>query len=449
AQSQSVRKSFFKNRTLSGDTLVTFDGIDDSGSVLKDGIYEFVLRAKRVSGDTEITARRRITVKSKSPEIFPKLTTSEVRGATLPLKITNWAPDPSWTASVELLDKNGQSIGVLYQKARYAEFDPTQMVWADINAAARKSITDGEYQIRVAVEDEAANRTVSVLKFNYKTNMTGKTSIQLDRPFMTPNGDGVFDRLIGTLTAAGSESGYLASVRIESESGRKIRDLVAKVRIGNGQSLPLGWNGTDDLSVPVPDGVYAVVTDLTFEDGSVADRIQVPFVLVSQLPTVNTMAPALISLGRPQSITLNMPVIQSPVLNRQILEKRSTKVTAFISDSERVRIVGADGFNADERDSAVIGFSNTVLSGLSDGYYSVSATIEDALGNRKQIDGAGGILIDSTPPVAPVILSEGVAVNTVSVTVTASVPESIIVVKVNGIALSQIPLAATGNQRIS
>ena len=397
AQTQSVVRTLVSNRALSGDTVVNFDGKSESGTVLSDGIYEWVVAVKQAAGDTDVTNRRRLVIRSKAPVMNPKLGSAQVRPGSIPLNITNLTVDSAWIFRVELVSKSDQVLAKLIEKPRYSDLDIKSLNWPDLSAVAGGSLIDGDYRLRITAIDEAQNETSTALDFNLKSTMSGSVGVALEKPYMTPNLDGVYDYLGAKISVAGSEPEYLLAVHIDTVSGRRVRDLMTKTKVTVSQPTSVRWNGLDDSFLPAGDGEYVLGVELNYLDGSVAFKSNTPFVSVAQLPTMSVAAATVTVSATGVPVTILLPMSVSPVLRNSAIVDTSVRVSGTLSGG----VVAQDGFQILARDTAQLTITPMTAGTLSDGTYPLTVILEDPIGNRVVMDHLVSVCIDSTPPVQP------------------------------------------------
>ena len=397
AQTQSVVRTLVSNRALSGDTVVNFDGKSESGTVLSDGIYEWVVAVKQAAGDTDVTNRRRLVIRSKAPVMNPKLGSTQVRPGSIPLNITNLTVDSAWIFRVELVSKSDQVLAKLIEKPRYSDLDIKSLNWPDLSAVAGGSLIDGDYRLRITAIDEAQNETSTALDFNLKSTMSGSVGVALEKPYMTPNLDGVYDYLGAKISVAGSEPEYLLAVHIDTVSGRRVRDLMTKTKVTVSQPTSVRWNGLDDSFLPAGDGEYVLGVELNYLDGSVAFKSNTPFVSVAQLPTMSVAAATVTVSATGVPVTILLPMSVSPVLRNSAIVDTSVRVSGTLSGG----VVAQDGFQILARDTAQLTITPMTAGTLSDGTYPLTVILEDPIGNRVVMDHLVSVCIDSTPPVQP------------------------------------------------
>ncbi|NBV82663.1 hypothetical protein EBR57_00855, partial [bacterium] len=433
AQTQQIKRRLIQSQPMSGDITVSFDGKNDMGSNLTDGIYEWVATIKPSATEPEISARRRLTIKTKPPVFYPKLQYSQIRPMVFPLTITNINLDSSWLARIDILDQSSDTVlATLVQKPRYA--DLSSVSWSDIAAVTGKKWNDGDYRLRIWVSDEASNEATALLPFNLKSTMTGSVTGILDRPYMTPNADGVYDSLSGKISVSGTEVDYMLTTAIHSSAGRKIRTLGSQ-KVSVFQPFAVNWNGLDDQYLAVDDGGYVVVADLAYLDGTPVQKWSLPFVVVTPLPVVNpvVVTAPISAVGAGPRVSL--PLQLSSVLSNGILPEPTVKLTASVAG----RTLATDGFQLLSRNTAQLAINPA---GLLDGLVPVSVLVEDPVGNRTTIESAITLTVDSTAPLAPVmVLVSPPTTNQTTVVVSGQFDSGTLIPIVNGVSQNMLFVA--------
>ena len=277
-------------RSFSGTEQVpehlSFDGKDNSGSIMPEGRYQAVVSAAYLNGY--------VPAEIKSP-VFVLDNTSP--SAHIRLSDTVFSPDGDGNKDIitiyqetsnenewigEILDKNNNVIRTFSFGAQ----PPLELEWDGTDDAGALS-QNGQYMYRLAARDLAGN-TVSVTSdtFGLDTGTTEVILTALSTAF-SPNGDRSQDSVTFRPTVK-SESG-IASYRfvITDAAG-----TVVKTVEGRGK-LPeqFVWNGLADDSSRCADGTYTAALMTVANNGSETTSVSRPVTLDTVYPTAELTVP--------------------------------------------------------------------------------------------------------------------------------------------------------------
>jgi outer membrane protein OmpA-like peptidoglycan-associated protein len=269
-----------------GTSAVTFDGTDDGGIVLPDGLYRAVLAVEYRNGDEVATA---------SP-VFDLDTTPPFVAVSTDYRL--FSPDGDGRRDAITIrqssgfDAGGTSVGEIIgdgSVVRRFEWEgaATDIVWDGTNEAGEIA-PNGTYLYRVESRDSAGNTTqVSLEEIRLDVRPTPVT-IRAESAGFSPNDDGQFDILPLTL-------GIPADIEVDAWT-LTIRDRTrSSVYTLHGSGTPLTsrveWNGNREDGSRAPDGVYDSTLTVEFVKGNVSTATSRTFAVDTTAPAIDISLP--------------------------------------------------------------------------------------------------------------------------------------------------------------
>ncbi|MGE4169706.1 MAG: Ig-like domain-containing protein [Candidatus Margulisiibacteriota bacterium] len=444
SQRGTVARTLVPSKPMkAGVYTLTFDGKDDSGVPLKDGIYDWVAEANKAGIAEPVTNKKRLIIKTRGPVFYPTLSRTQLRKDRFPITIQNIDIDPAWVFGIALLDAQGKTLDTLYEKPRYQSVNKSALTLTDLMGSGKTDRLDGSYKIQLYAVDEAQNRAQSVFDIDYKLAVKGTATIHSEKPFFTPNGDGILEVLNASVGVDSTESQVDVQVRVETEGGKVLVPALAKTKLQRGQSLPVTWGGYDVNRMAQPDGLYALVAEVTAEDGGLLESKRYPFAMIAQKPVLSLASPIAYSpnLG---TITLNAQVVASDVLFRADFLSTELKLNGTVTVGGVKKILLTDGFDLKNRTSTALVLSPAWANDLPDGTYPVTIRMEDSILNVFETTPVQ-VVVSRSGPVTPSMALAGPQVTSQSVAVLmVSAPGAKTVRLMNTVGQIQT-LAVSGN----
>ncbi len=350
---------------------VSWDGKNDSGAVVADGLYHVHARFEDACGN-ETDLKVCVDVDTTPPQVaidFPTATSPlpaivEVTGTAIDDHFQGWSleygvgPDPETWALIETLDQ--------------ARFQELLAPWNTIGL-------DGDFTLRLTGVDVLGNRAEArVPLFISQPAVVLEYLEAVPRPF-SPNGDGRRETLAVRL---GLGSPALLDLTVLDLDGNEVRRLLDDATLPAGaQEVP--WDGTHDGGAPAADGLYRIeVYARLAANPGVTQREAVTALLDRTAPAV--------AFTRP--------------LANQVLPATGG-ITGSITDLDLASF--AVSFTAEPQAPAWeeiasgetnrVDFTFAPLTGLEDGDYALRVEAEDAAEIQTEV--LIPFIIDSTPPV--------------------------------------------------
>ena len=229
-----------------GSGQTAWDGEDNSGSVLADGVYSLVVTFTDVCGN-QIERELFVEIDNTAPAITidfpitgdPLPQVVEVQGSIGDINIDDWqvefgvGTDPqSWL----LLNKE--------------EGNREQEVLANWNTFG----LTGPYTLRITASDSVGNVGVEPVLVTVDVSLNIISYFEAIENLFSPNADGQRDN---TSIRFGLEEQAVVNLAIYDESDIVVRQLLLDEVLNSGPVVS-AWNGLNDLGAPVLDGGYSV-----------------------------------------------------------------------------------------------------------------------------------------------------------------------------------------------
>jgi flagellar hook assembly protein FlgD/outer membrane protein OmpA-like peptidoglycan-associated protein len=364
---------------------IIFDGFDDSGSPLSDGVYRASLTASYLNGyatpeklspDFVLDRTRPQASITLLDNIFSPNGDSDKDVIVLRQAVSQ--EETSWRG--EIVNREGSVVRGFNLGGKPAP----EITWNGLSDSG-VLCPDGDYAYRLLCTDLAGNsgRAVS-LPFTLDNSATELILSAAPEAF-SPNGDGVQDSVRFSLTSK-SESGVVQySLAVTDAAGRPVRTFS-----GNGSLPPsIVWDGKTDGGATAPEGSYQARLSATARNGSVSNVSSGTIVLDTTPPAALVNAPYLLFDPEPDSTRKAIPLAISS-------EPEKLWTGAIIPQGQGAKPVrsfvwydgAAPSFDWDGTDDS----GNVVK----DGIYRFTLSAQDPAGNRTTVELAG-ITVDTRP----------------------------------------------------
>ena len=270
---------------------LAWDGRNNDGQRVGDGLYTLVIEAVDDNGYIEVTNKFPVMVDTVPPKV-------EIAGPPGPdgnifspdgdgnkdtLGITqSGSVEDRWVA--EVLD----AAGSLMRSWEFKNTAPEELVWDGKNNEGQ-NVPDGIYLYRISSTDRAGNRGSARIDPFMVNNQRAPIGISVDLPGFSPNGDGVMDVL--TLSPNVTVRSGIARWQIA------VVDATGKDRwsiSGTGaESLQAQYSfaGKDDAGQILPDGTYRSRLFVVYANGHSPIAWSNPFLVDVVFPTISLTSP--------------------------------------------------------------------------------------------------------------------------------------------------------------
>jgi len=337
-----------------------WDGRDDGGAVVPDGLYAVVVQATDGCGNT-VRSVRGVRVDTHPPTV-EILAPRSGDGLPLMVEVTGTASDPSF-ATYTLEHGVGAAPFTWETLARSDRpvVAGTLGRWNTYGLA-------GAQTLRLTATDRAGNAASTVVTLTLPPSDSIVTLLEAVPEAFSPDGNGVSD---GTSVRFGLAQDARVDLEIAAADGTSVRTLAAAEELPAGAALR-AWDGRSDAGQRVADGTYEVHLRATaVADASVSQDERVSVV-------VDTTAPA-IEISRPRD---GFAAGTAAVTGR-ITDPRLDSWVVELTDSPDLpdwQVIGQGG----ALDAADPGSTLAAWQDLPEGPYAVRVRAADTAGNRAE-----------------------------------------------------------------
>ncbi len=350
-----------------GTESIAWDGTDDSGGVVADGMYGLVVFAADTCGNKD---SRFVSVEvDNTPPVAqiscpgpsdPIGTIVEIKGTANDANLAGYILEASSANSPDVwLSISGQIAAVN---------DGILGTWNTFGL-------DGPWTLRLTANDRAGNSAVTMATINLGTRKTLVRNLAALPKLFSPNNDGKLDTadISYELTDACS-----VSMQLIDAGGVVLRNY--ETSIPSAGQYSYGWNGKSDLGTTVPEGIYTIKFFATSASNASVSQTEV-------ITIASDTASPLIDIKQPldQFYTPSQDVM----VNGTISDLNLAEYSIVLSGDSG--IIPADSGNINR-----VNHTFSVLDGLSEGMYTLNVMAKDYAENLSEKNIA--FTIDRTVP---------------------------------------------------
>ena len=357
-------------RTLSGvnevPESILYDGRDEVGAVLREGIFTARLSLVYQSGSRPAATSAPFTVDVTVPwaNVRPRIDLFSPNGdgrRDSVLIEQDGSEETLWSGSLE--DPDGTPIRSLSWFGSLGSI----FEW-DGRDDAGTVVPNGRYLYRVHATDRAGNNGGSGEISISVDNRNATVALIIDPPFFSPNDDDILDRVVVTPLLGIPEGIESHILEIQDESGTTVQ-IIDGIRVPE----TFSWNGRNRRGEIAPDGPYVAHLTLVYTKGDVPDAKSQVFVIDTTAPEARATA----------SITLFSPEGDSrkDIVNIAQSTSEEDLWEATIYD-ERDRPIRTDMFWKGRAEDVTWDGRDDEGSIASDGDYRYEIAATDRAGNR-------------------------------------------------------------------
>ncbi len=378
-------------RSFSGegdiDEAIRFDGNDNQGRRLPDGLYRVQLHALFVNGTESQSRPVLIEIDTVPPQARLSVDPPVFGGETRPTTTIDarWDPTVAWTGLVEApglfirqpLAELAQQFGI-DETAFPFEWDGT-----DIDG---EPIPDGSYTAWMSAVDEAGNRGQSNrVTLTYDTRET-PIALEVSATEFTPDFVGVDDTVTFTPVLEVTDSIERFVFNIRDEQDRVVRSRDTRQAFDE-----FVWNGRNNAGQLLPEGVYTAELTVHYANGNQPTATAAPVQLLISGVSVSITAPydsfAPTGDGYRDTIIFTIGVAGNETVARwsgEIRDASNRAVRTMGATGDVPRSIEWDGTHNDGR--------------IVDGRYTVHMRVEYASGGVIEGRFDGRVTVDTTGP---------------------------------------------------
>jgi len=356
------------------DRSISWDGTDQNGNVVSDGVYNVKLWVMDSSKNRKDIDVDNFIVDVKKPEAIivkpEELIFSPNQDDFLDvfeISHTQATEEALWEASI--LNEAGNIV----KSFSFKNGVPGKVDW-DGTDNSNTALPEGTYSYSLSSTDEAGNESDPIVLEGIILDLT-LTSIELviDNPAISPDGNGIKDSMIIYMDQAVKEGITSWEWQI-----RKDNSTVYWKVTGTG-AVPekVLFDGTDSDGNPMPEGNYSFINIVNYENGNRPTASE-PLVIDVSAPDISVAVKNPVFSpngdGVKDEVKIKLKSSEVVVWEGSILDSRGNVVVAT-SSNDTTSLIVWDGNNEDGAE-------------LNNGDYTLIATFTDAAGNSTSIDPA-------------------------------------------------------------
>lgn len=416
-QSGSVEKSWVAKITnAEGKTVRTYewtkaapqtivwDGTDDNGMIVPDGIYNYAIVGEDNAGNVnDENVIKNIIFSAEKPatnisingaKYFSLPGKSELTNITLDVTI----PEPVSSAnklvdwSVIINDKNGTAVRT-YNPSTTGSKSPVKTIVFDGKDDSGNIVAEGKYTAQVKAKYLNGYETLPVNTNGFVFDHTAPIAkVETDGNIFSPDGDGRKDLMNFKLTADKNGGSPIRKWHGEIVNVKDPSAAVVEYNFGTSCPTELSWNGLDKKGKIAEDGEYDfILSGIDMAGNSVTEKTAAHFTLdTSKTEVMLACSDLIISPngdGVQDSITFT-PVVKDNVnvakYNFEIKDSRGNKVYSSAASGKVPSSIKWDGKD----------FSKKTVA---DGKYTATLSLDSTNGSQAKVD-VPGIVIDTKAP---------------------------------------------------
>ncbi len=231
---------------------ISWNGVNDSGTLSKDGTYTFHLESEDRAGNRGVSNRIEFTINTEETPVIlsADLMAFSPNGDGVkdvvrlrPTVLVNTGIE-QYTLSIR--DSKGASLRTFKGRGRV----DTEYLWDGLDERGNR-VPDGEYSAELVVLYENGNREVSRISAIVVDTVPPRVTLSTPYTLFSPDGDGEKDSL-PIVQESSVESQWVGT--IENSLGVTVRTFT-----WNGRATSFAWDGKDQSGNLVPDGTYRYI----------------------------------------------------------------------------------------------------------------------------------------------------------------------------------------------
>jgi flagellar hook assembly protein FlgD/outer membrane protein OmpA-like peptidoglycan-associated protein len=266
---------------------LVWDGFDDTGKVVPDGEYQYVLTAWDENGNSNRTVPATLNVDTVVPVVSLKpdylvFSTNAVSNrSVVHIAVASSNIQPSDSVSAVLLDSNGTVV----RNWDFTAACPDEIDWNGLDSHSNLA-PEGAYSFRISVRNPAGNSAKAELQKIALVTHSQTAAISVSRPIFSPVSDG--DRNSIILSPMTSDPTGLVKYRVVIQDSAS--NIVRQFTGSNELPKEIVWSGENQAGKKLPDGIYRFRLELAFDCGTmpVSDWGQVEIDTVPPTVVIHT-----------------------------------------------------------------------------------------------------------------------------------------------------------------
>lgn len=353
-----------------------WDGTGDSGAVVPDGAYTFVLKASDDNLNLGTSPVYTVFVDSTAPVITLAAPASQD---------LIFSPDGDGNKDEIILGQSGSkedlwegailnAFGEPVRKFSQKDTAPEKVVW-DGKDDLGQAVPDGVYAYRISTTDRGDNSVTARVENIIVNTQVTPVVITLNYRQFSPNGNGVRDVMEMIPSIPVKEGIRNWSLEILDKDNRALRTF--KDDTGKNPAALMVWDGKTDQGTAAPEGLYRAKLSLHYVKGNKPQSISPDFILDVTPPSATVLVDGLPSFspdgdGQRDSLPLVQESSEEESWTGAVLDEKGTLVRQWTWNGTPEKNLFWDGLST----QGILQASGTYL-------YSLKST--DRAGNSFEI----------------------------------------------------------------
>lgn len=359
-------------KEFSLDRSISWDGTDQNGDTVSDGIYNvklWVVDSSKNRKDIDVDEFEVDTLKPEAIIVKPADLIFSPNGDdsmdSLEIGHTQATEEALWEAVI--LDNSSNAV----KSFSWENGTPGKAVWDGLDDSG-VLVSAGTYSYSISSTDEAGNESDSIVLEGITLDLTvTPIAILIDNPAISPDGNGVKDSLIVYLDIDETDGLEFWEWQIRHENS------TVYWQVSGDSDFPeeVYFDGTDSEGIPMPEGNYSFIYKVYYENGNRPTALE-PFVIDVTAPEISVSVTNPVFSpngdGRKDQVEIRFKSDGKVTWEGSILDNQGNEIVST-SSNETTSLIVWDGMNMDGEAAP-------------DGNYSVVAVFSDAAGNSTLID---------------------------------------------------------------
>lgn len=259
---QNLGKTFAPKQGVEVPAEVRWNGVLDSGELVKDGKYGYYFYASDDNGNKATTKVYELVVDNEDPEIAltQPAESAKIFGSDLKPSISfkqTGSVEDLWTATIT--DINGKVVKTF----SWENSAPLSVQW-DGNDETGAAVEEGVYTYQVSCTDKAGNTSANAVVSNIIYDAIPRSvNLAVQGSPFSPNNDGVRDVLIIEPTVPNTSGLTSWKVEVIDSNGKINRTISGQTEVPSS----IEYDGKNDNKQKMLDGEYQIAFTAIFSNG--------------------------------------------------------------------------------------------------------------------------------------------------------------------------------------
>lgn len=224
---------------------ITWDGLDSSNVLAKDGFYTYVLEASDLAGNSAKISSQKVALDTSKTELLLTVSPAAFNPANSAIKFTPVVKSGSTVSKYSLSVRDEKGTVVWSAAAQKAL--PAQISWNGLSSSGSR-LSDGLYSAILETESTNGSKASAVSQIFEMDSVAPQIKVSVPYTLFSPDGDGNKDTLPVKVQSSNEEK-WTATLA-------NSKNKIVKTFAWKGQIPSFEWDGTDESGNKVADGSY-------------------------------------------------------------------------------------------------------------------------------------------------------------------------------------------------